>query len=147
MNRYTGGFPISKRPGYPSACSRSVNTQVVFGECKAESCAQPARFLVKHSSRFSSRLALHISSFSDMDGRLLGNQVVVLWIEAACPAPVLKGKPGPERCIVAIGIEIPTFAPRCPDSALHPLLHLGIKCFLYLGQHVYSPQSATIHLA
>src|SRR6266699_349704 len=130
MIRYAGGFPISKKPGYPSVCSRCVKTRVVFDECTAESCAQPARFLVEHSSPFSSRLALHSSSFSDMDRRLLGDQVVVLWIEAACPAPVLKGEPGPERCVVAVGIEIPAFAPRCPDSALHPLLHLRIKFFL-----------------
>ena len=63
----------------------------------------------------------------------------------ACPAPVLKGKPRPERCVVAIGIEIPTLASRGPDSALHPLLHLFIESFLDLWSYLDYPQVSSIH--
>ena len=48
---------------------------------------------------------------------------------------------------MAIGIEIPTFAPRGPDGALHPLLHFCIECFLNLGSHLYDPQVSPIHRA
>ena len=98
------------------------------------------------ASLSSSRLTLH-SSFSDMGRRLLRNQVVGLRIEVAYPAPELKGKPGPESRVAAAGIEVPTGAPRGPDGALHPPLHLCIKCLLHLGPHLDGPQVPPIHCA
>ena len=80
-------------------------------------------------------------------GRLLRNQVVVLRIEVARPAPELEGKPGPESRIVTFGIEVPTGTPRSPDGALHPLLHLRLECLLSLGSHLHSPQVPPVHRA
>ena len=73
-----------------------------------------------------------------MRGRLLWSQVVVLWIEVACPAPELKGKPGPESRVVAAGIEVPTGAFRSPDGALHPLLHLRAEAIFVWNKRVHS---------
>ena len=71
----------------------------------------------------------------------------MLRIKVACPAPVLEGKPRPEGCVVAIGIEIPTLTPRGPDGALHPLLHFSIECFLNLWSYLDYPQVSPIHRA
>lgn len=92
-------------------------------------------------------LALHSSSFFDMGRRLLRNQVVVLRIEVARPAPELEGKPGPESCVVAAGIEVPAGAPGGPDGAPHPLLHLRLECLLNLGSHLDGPQVPPVHRA
>ena len=79
--------------------------------------------------------------------RLLWSQVVVLWIKVACSAPELKGKPGPESRVVAAGVEVPTGAPRRPDGALHPLLHLRIECLLNLGPYLDSLHVSPLHRA
>ena len=80
-------------------------------------------------------------------GRLLRNQVVVLRIEVARPAPELEGKPGPESRIVTSGIEVPTGTPRSPDGTLHPLLHLRLECLLSLGSHLDGPQVPPVYRA
>ena len=82
-----------------------------------------------------------------MRRRLLWSQVVALWVKVACSAPELKGKPGPESRVVAAGIEVPTGAPRHPDGALHPLLHLCIECLLNLGPYLDSPHVSPLHRA
>ena len=73
--------------------------------------------------------------------------MILLRIEAARLAAKLEGVARPERGVATIGIEIPTFAPRGPDGALHPLLHFCIECFLNLGSHLYDPQVSPIHRA
>ena len=60
----------------------------------------------------------------------------MLRIKVAGPMPILKGKSRPERCVVAIGIEIPTLASRRPDGALHALLHFCSECFLNLCSYL-----------
>ena len=82
-----------------------------------------------------------------MRRRLLWSQVVALWVEVACSAAELKGKSGPESRVVAAGIEVPTGAPRRPDGALHPLLHLGIECLLNLWPYLDSPHVSPLHRA
>lgn len=62
-----------------------------------------------------------------------------------CLAPELKGKAGPEGCIVASGIEVPARATGSPDGTLHSLLHLGIECFLNMGLHLDGSQAASVH--
>src|SRR6266852_8731361 len=85
-------------------------------------------------------------------GTLLGpplhrNQLVVLRIKSACPAPELKGKAGPERRVAAAGIKVPAFAPRGPDGTPHPLLYLLIEYFLTLWPNLDRPQGPPLHHA
>ena len=77
----------------------------------------------------------------------LRDQVVVLRIEVARPAPELKGKAGPESRVAAIGIEVPTGAAGGPDGVPHALLQFSIECFLNLGAHLDGTQVASIHHA
>ena len=75
----------------------------------------------------------------------LRNHIVVLRIEVACPAPKLKGKPRPERCVSTIGIKVPARTARGPDSTMHPLLHFLIEGLLNLWPHLDGLQVSPIH--
>src|SRR5260221_1221835 len=105
------------------------------------SMAARSSFRFAHSAFF-----LHNSSFAPLR-RFPWDQFIVLWIEVACPAPELKSKPRPQRCVVAVGIEVPACTPRGPDGAPHPLLHLLIERLLDLGPHLNGRQLAPVHQA
>src|SRR6266700_2877297 len=85
--------------------------------------------------------------FPERRQRFTTLHVVMLLIEALCPAPELKGKSGPDGCVAPVGIQVPTAAAGHPDGALHASLYLCIECFLHFWPHINGLQVLPIHLA
>lgn len=71
----------------------------------------------------------------------------MLLIEVARSTAELEGKAGPERGVVAAGIEIPAGTARSPDGALHALLHLSVEGILNRWLHLDGLQVTAIHFA